>query len=139
MPKDFHESFQREEVPPPPERSTGIVFAVVSVVVGAIFYDTPAVWGACAVLATGFALVSWLKPTVLKPLNILWFRFSLLLHRIVNPVIMLVMYVIAILPFGLVMQLLRDPLQAKRDKGSTSYWAHRDADGAAASSMENQF
>ena len=139
MRQNFHESFQREDVPPPPERSTGIVFAVVSVVVGAIFYDTPAVWGVCAVLATGFALVSWLKPAILKPLNILWFRFSLLLHRIVNPVIMLVMYVVAILPFGLVMQLLRDPLQAKRGTESTSYWARRGADGTAQSSMENQF
>lgn len=139
MRSNFHEDFGREEIPPPPERSTGFVFAAVAVIVAAFTYDRPIVLTACLVIASALVLVSWLRPTLLRPLNLVWFRFSMLLHRVVNPIVMMLMYVVAIVPTGLLMQIWRDPLRSKRAGGGTSYWVEREPQNTASSSMENQF
>lgn len=136
---NFHEDFGREEVPPPSARSTGFVFAGVAALVGAFFYDDLTVLGSCLGVSALLALVSWLRPGLLEPVNVLWFRFSMLLYRVVNPVVMLLMYAVAIVPTGLLMQMLRDPLRARRARGGSSYWVDRQAEATPESSMENQF
>ena len=91
-----------------------------------------------AVVATIFAAAAVLAPTTLKPLNILWFKFGLLLHRIVTPVIMGVIFVLTVIPTALAMRLAgKDPLSLKFDRGADSYWVARD--GAEKNSMNNQF
>jgi hypothetical protein len=80
MNNDFHESYGRGEPKPPSERSTGIVFAVVGLIVAVIWRNnavTP--WVALAVAAV-FAALSMFAASLLKPLNLIWFRFGLLLH-----------------------------------------------------------
>ena len=139
MARNFHEEYRHEDVPPPSERSTGFVFACVALIIGAFFYDDLMVLALCWAVAAVLALVSWRVPKLLGPLNRIWFRFSLLLHRIVNPVVMLLMYVVAIIPFGMVMQLIRDPLRAKPGKGLESYWIEKPAEDREKTSMTNQF
>jgi hypothetical protein len=88
MPKNFHESFDGGEVRPPSERATGLVFAAVALIVAVLWRNSPTVlWGALGIAAM-LAIVSLIAPVLLKPLNMLWFRFGLLLHRVVNPVVM---------------------------------------------------
>ena len=90
--KNFHEGFRAEDVAPPPPRSTGIVFAVVALIIAILFRNTDVVfWGGLAVSA-GFALSAWLVPERLGPLNRAWFKFALLLNRIMSPVIMFVLF-----------------------------------------------
>lgn len=139
MARNFHEEYRHGEVPPPSERSTGIVFACVALVVAAFYYDNLTVLVICLSIAAAFGLVSWLRPKLLGPLNYLWFRFSLLLHKIVNPVVMLLMYAVAIIPFGMVMQLIRDPLRAKPPKDLASYWIEKPEGERDQASMNNQF
>ncbi|MDA7948066.1 MAG: hypothetical protein MPJ78_11400 [Hyphomicrobiaceae bacterium] len=138
MSKDFHEAYVEQDVPPPSERATGIVFAVVAAIIGLIFRDNSVVLGVCAVLCVGFAGVSWIAPALLKPLNLVWFRFSLLLHKIVNPIILGIMFLVAIVPFGLMMRIWRDPLRRKRTAGK-SYWIERGEESPETHSMTNQF
>ena len=135
---NFHEDFGHRDVVPPSERSTGLVFAAMVAIVAAVWYRHPAVWIPAGGLALGFLLISLLAPWVLRPLNLLWFRFSMLLYRIVNPVVMLLMYAVAIVPTGLIMQRLRDPLQATRRPAQKTYWVESLADPYGAS-MKNQF
>lgn len=138
MARDFHESYVEEKVGPPPERSTGFVFAAVSAVVGIIFRGNLTVVAVCAVLCIGFLAVSLTKPVLLRPLNLVWFRFSLLLNKIVNPIVLGLMFIVAIVPFGLVMRLFSDPMRRKREPGPT-YWIAREPRKAETHSMTNQF
>jgi len=139
----FHEPLVTGKITPPSERSTGLVFAAVGAIVAVLFRHTQAVWITALALAAFFLVASLAAPRVLRPLNWAWFRLSLLLNRIVNPVVMLAMFAVVFVPMGLVMRLWRDPLVHRRKPGLASYWVSRDPASAgpaeAGHSMRNQF
>lgn len=136
MSKGFHESFQQGEIKPPSDRSTGLVFAAVAVIVAALWRNNPtAPWVALGVAAM-LLIASLAVPIVLRPLNWIWFRVGLLLHRVMNPLIMLAMFVLVFVPGGLLMRIWHDPLRSRRAASGSSYWIDRQkSDG----SMTNQF
>lgn len=138
MRQDFHEDYRRERLEPPSERSTGLVFAGVALLVGVFHYDTAAVWLPCLVLALALAAVSVWTPKLLRWPTLVWFRFSLLLSRLVNPVVMAILYGLVIVPAGLIMRLARDPLRRRRLPGAATYWVER-TEGPQPTSMNNQF
>jgi hypothetical protein len=137
--KDFHESFKSGEVKLPSERSTGLVFTVVALIVAALWRNDPVVpWVAIAIAAL-LAALSFGAPRLLKPLNIVWFRIGLLLHRVVNPLVMLIMFVVVFVPAGLIMRIWHDPLKSRRAPAGASYWIDRKPGSETAGSMTNQF
>jgi hypothetical protein len=140
MCRNFHENYIRGEIRPPSERSTGLVFGGVAVIVAVLWRNSPTVpWLALAV-AMGLTAVSLIAPVLLKPINILWFQFGLLLHRIVNPIVMFAMFAAVFVPAGAIMRLWRDPLRLRRrTTGASTYWIERRAGGDAEGSMTNQF
>ncbi len=138
MPKEFHETYSEQEAVLPSERSTGFVFAGVSAIIGAFYWDNLTVLAICAGLSLSFGIVSLVAPFLLGPLNRVWFRFSLLVNKVVNPVILGLMYGVAIIPVGLLMQLKRDPLRSRRSEGP-SYWIDRKPNDPETHSMTNQF
>jgi hypothetical protein len=82
-------------------------------------------------------LLAYLAPMILNLPNKLWFKFGMLLGSIVAPIIMALVYVIPVLPTGLIMRLLgKDILMQKLDKNAKSYWIKR---SEQLSSMKNQF
>ncbi len=139
MTGQLHEQFERPELPLPSDRSTGFVFATVALVV-AYFWRNHAITLTIALaLAAVLILVSLAQPSLLRPLNIAWMRFAVLLSKVMNPIVMLVLFAIAIIPTGLIMQLVRDPLR-RRKVDTNSYWiATNHAERAEQSSMKNQF
>ena len=89
--------------------------------------------GAFIVLAATF-------PQILAPLNRLWTRLSIVLHKVVSPIVMLVIFVTTVIPVGLIMRALRkDPLRLRPDMEATTYWIDRKPPGPAYGSMKNQF
>ncbi|MDQ2089959.1 SxtJ family membrane protein [Marimonas arenosa] len=122
------------------DRSFGIVFAVVFAIIGLypLFYGSVR-WWALAVASVFLALAIF-SPSVLHPLNMAWFRFGMLLNKIVSPIVMGVLFLVAIVPFGLFFRLRkRDPLRKKLDPDASSYWIPVDEEIRAQSSMRNQF
>lgn len=139
MGANFHERLDRPELPLPPDRSTGLVFAAVALVVAFFWRSNPSVLTVALILAAVLVAVSILRPSILRPLNIVWMRFALLLSKIVNPVVMLVLFAVAIVPTGLLMQFFRDPLR-RRKGDAASYWLPVDqAERSGSSSMKQQF
>jgi hypothetical protein len=138
--KNFHESYGPAETKPPSERSTGLVFAAVALIVAVLWRNTPNVpWVALSVAGV-LALISIAAPKVLKPLNLIWFQIGLLLHRVVNPVVMFAMFAVVFVPAGLIMRIWHDPLRSRRTKRSAStYWIDRTTGAQGAGSMTNQF
>ena len=83
----FHEVFaERERVLIGSERAFGIVFALVFIIIGSfplLYEANPRLWA----LGTGmvFMLLAFIFPKILRPFNIVWFKFGALLHKIINP------------------------------------------------------
>lgn len=137
MSENGSEPSAHDEIPMPSERSTGLVFAGVALAAAYFLRATPWVLWSAVAASTAFAAVSLLRPRLLRTLNIAWFRLSLLLNRIVSPVVMLVLFCVTIVPFGVVMQLRRDPLRRRRNVDARTYWIERQP--AEGTSMSRQF
>ena len=80
MPKNFHGSFAGGEDKPPYERATSLVFAAVAVIVAVLWRNSPMVLRVALGIAAVLATVSLIAPVLLKPLNILWLRFGLIIN-----------------------------------------------------------
>lgn len=137
-----HESFQaQKEVKVGSERSFGIVFAIVFTLIGLhplINGDSIRLWAAGIALA--FLIVALVMPRILKPLNIIWFKFGLVLHAVVNPLIMGLLFFFTITPIALIFKLLgKDPLSLTLDADAKSYWVHRNPAGPDPQTMKRQF
>jgi hypothetical protein len=137
MSKNFLEHYERPELPLPPDRSTGLVFAAVALIVVWFWRADPMVLKVALGIAGVLALVSFLVPILLRPLNIVWMRFALLLSKVMNPIVMMLLFLVAIVPAGLIMQTRYDPLRRKRKADTKSYWIEKKRDECA--SMVNQF
>ncbi len=123
------------------DRGFGIFFAVISLAAGA----WPMVGGGRPTpywLGIGLALlaVAVLRPGLLAPLNRLWFEFGLLLHKMISPLVLGLVYLTRVVPIGLAMRLLgKDPLRCRFEPESRSYWIPRDPPGPQAGSLPRQF
>jgi len=139
MTGQLHEQFDRPELPLPPDRSTGLVFAVVAVAVAYFWRASPTVLTVALILSTVLAAVSFTVPFLLRPLNIAWMRFAVLLSKIMNPIFMMVLFAVAIVPAGLIMQLVRDPLRRRKSDNASHWIAISQTERSATSNMKNQF
>jgi hypothetical protein len=135
----IHESARDEEVVGPSDRSFGLVFTVVFLIVALLplWRGAAPRWWALGIAAAFFVLaLAW--PRALAPLNRLWLRVGLLMHRVVNPVVMGAIFYLVVTPFGLVMRRVRGELAVRRqpDKTATTYWIARTE---PSSPMDQQF
>lgn len=130
---------QHETVSADSERSFGIVFCVVFAIIGLwpLIHDGDVrLWSLA--IAVGFLSVGLLHPGLLKPLNILWFKFGMLIGRVVSPVVMGIIFFATVVPIGLLFRLRRkDLLHLKPDPELSSYWITRDTETSG--SMHDQF
>ena len=123
------------------ERSFGHVFAIAFTVIGL----WPLIRGGAShlwALLTAAALLTlaYLRPAVLRPLNVIWFRLGLLLGAVVTPVVMGLLYATTFVPTSLILRLAgRDLLGLEREPDRVSYWVARDPPGGGQSTMKRQF
>ncbi|MGE3935792.1 MAG: SxtJ family membrane protein [Rhodospirillaceae bacterium] len=138
-----HETIIRHEaVRGSSDRGFGIVMAAFFAVVGVwpvLFGGGFRPWSLA--LAAAFAAAAAVRPSVLAPLNWLWTRLGLLLHRVMNPIIMGLIFYVAVTPTALVMRglLRRDLLRLKFDRAAATYWIDRQPPGPPPDTMKNQF
>lgn len=124
------------------DRAFGRIMAAFFAIVAGfqLWYHRPLVAGILVAIALVFALLAQVRPTALHRLNLLWFKLGLLLHKVVNPIVMAVIFYGAVVPTGLLMRLFgKRPLALTRDPAAASYWIARDPPGPAPDSMKRQF
>jgi hypothetical protein len=142
MTQSTHESFSRDEtVIGGSDRSFGIVMTVAFAVMSLLnWWHDGHSWRWTGGIAVVFLAAALLYPAALKPLNRLWLKFGLLLHKVVTPIMIAFVFFGTVLPTGLVMRALgKDPLRLKRQPDANSYWIERRPPGPAPESMKDQF
>ena len=73
---------------------------------------------------------------LLNPLNKLWFKFGLLLGKVVSPIVMGIIFFLIVTPIGIFMRLLKKDLLRLKYNNSDTYWIEKDE---KKSTMKNQF
>ena len=122
-------------------RSFGLVFGAFFALVGLVplwKHHSPRAWALA--LSALFLVVAIVRPAWLDPLNQGWIKLGLLLGRIVNPIVMGLLFFIVVVPTALIFRVLgKDPLRLSFDTAVASYWIERRPPGPAPQTMANQF
>jgi hypothetical protein len=142
MTHSTHESFSRDEtVTAGSDRSFGIVMAAAFSVLAVLnAWHGGRVWPWTAGVAVLFVIAALFYPAVLNPLNRAWLKLGLLLHTVVNPIVMALVFYGTVLPTGLVARGMgKDLLRLKLQPDARSYWIVRRPPGPAPETMEDQF
>lgn len=115
-----------------------VVFGLVA---GWLAWKGRSAWAASFAAMTCLALfVTFVRPAAFRPLNRLWMGAGALLHALVNPLVMSVIFFLLMTPVGIVMRLFgRDALKLRRGADTRSYWVHRTPPGPAPRSLDKPF
>ena len=142
MGANFHESLAREhEVKSGSDRAFGLVLAAACcIIAGWGYWSGGTSWSYWSVAGIAFLTAALLWPAGLASLNRLWFRLGRLLHRVVNPLVMGLLFFMVITPIGLLMRLFgKRSIPLDFDRDSTSYWIARSASELRPGPMTKQY
>jgi ABC-type Fe3+ transport system permease subunit len=119
----------------PSDRKFGWTFTAVFVLLGAFAYS-PLLVGIGAILA----LITLTRAHWLAPAKRAWMKFGELLHHVISPVVMGLIYFAVFTPSAIVMRLAgRDALDRSYDAAAPTYWKRRDPPGPADDSFTNLY
>lgn len=143
----MHEDFSRsEEIKSGSNRGFGLtvggILSAIAVVNLLLSYEEGLNWFMLALLAAGLTLVvvGLVAPARLALLNRAWVGLGLILFRIVNPLVLGIVFFLVVLPIGRFMRLLgNDPLRLRFDREAPTYWIEKEPLGPAGETMRNQF
>jgi hypothetical protein len=140
-----HEDFRRsEQVKGSSDRGFGLTVGGILLLIAAVRVWLHEGYGAIelALGAVGLCLVvlALVRAQSLAGLNRGWTKLGLLMFKVVNPVVLGLIYLTTIVPIGLIMRACgHDPLRLKRDPQASTYWVQREPPGPAPETMINQF
>tara|TARA_B110000263_G_C15102049_1_gene415793 strand:- start:60 stop:449 length:390 start_codon:yes stop_codon:yes gene_type:complete len=118
-------------------RSFGIVFFIFFLIVSLyplLNENELRLWA--LIISVIFLVLGLIDSIILTPLNKSWFKFGILLGKIVSPIVMGVVFFLVVTPISLIMKLFgKDILNIKKNKKQT-YWIEKTG---PKSKMKNQF
>ena len=118
-------------------RSFGVVFFVVFLLIAlypVINNEEIRVWS--LIVSLIFLVLGLLNSKILNPLNQIWFKFGVLLGRIISPLIMAIIFFFVVTPIGLIMRTLGKDILNLRYNTKKTYWIEKTG---PKSKMKNQF
>lgn len=136
-----HESLQSHRQPKRgSNRAFGLVmggfFLLVSLA-PVLRHGPPRLWAlglALILLVLAIFAADWLAP-----LNRIWFRIGMLLHGVVSPLILGLLYFVVLVPYAQVLRWRGHDSLRLRPSEAPSYWVTRTPAGPRAGTMSNQF
>ena len=118
-------------------RSFGIVFFVVFLLIALypfIYNGELRIWS--LIISLIFLFLGVFNSKFLTPLNKLWFKFGLLLGKVISPIIMGFIFFLVVTPIGLLMRALGKDVINLKYNDNKSYWIEK---SGPKSKMKNQF
>ena len=118
-------------------KSFGVVFFIIFLIVSIyplINNGELRIWSLSTAII--FLILGLLNSKVLTPLNKLWFKFGLLLGKVVSPLIMGIIFFLVVTPTALIMRIIGKDLLNLKFNNKKSYWIEK---SGPKSKMKNQF
>ena len=118
-------------------KSFGIVFFIVFFLISLYpltNQENIRVWS--LIISLIFLLLGLSNSKILNPFNKLWFKFGMILGRIISPIIMSIIFFLVVTPIALIMKLLKKDLLNLKFNKTNTYWIEK---SGPKSKMKNQF
>ena len=118
-------------------RSFGIVFFIVFLLIALYpLTNNEEIRTWSAIISLIFLVLGLLNSKILAPFNKIWFKFGIILGKIISPLVMGIIFFLVVTPIGIIMRSLgKDLLNLKYNKDNT-YWTEK---SGPKSKMKNQF
>ena len=126
----------------PSNRNFGLVFFVVFGFMSALLFYKDSRQLALIFLSLSFLsfFLAFFFSRLLTPFNFWWSRFGYILSRIMNTIILGLIFFVVITPIGLLMRLFSPPSPMKTfSTDKKTYWVFRKPPGPAPESIKEQF
>ena len=88
------------------------------------------------VISIIFLILGILNSKILSPLNKIWFKFGLLLGKVISPIVMGIIFFIVVTPTGLILRLFQKDVLNLKFNNNKTYWIEK---SGPKSKMKNQF
>jgi len=121
-------------------KSFGIVFFIFFLLIGLyplINNEDFRIWA--IIISIIFLILGLIDSSILTPLNLLWFKFGMLLGRIVSPIIMSLIFFAVVTPIAILAKIVKkDFLNLDKEKNlkRKTYWNKKEKYN---NSMKDQF
>ncbi len=118
-------------------RNFGLTFFAVFLIVSIwplIYNEQIRIWS--LIVGFVFLILGLLNSKILTPLNILWFKFGIILGKFISPIIMGIIFFFIVTPISLVMKIFGKDLLNLKYNNQKSYWIDKKG---PKSKMKNQF
>ena len=118
-------------------RSFGIVFFVFFLIISLfpLLNDNDIRYWSL-ILSIIFLILGLLNSNFLTPLNNFWFKFGILLGKVISPFIMGIIFFIIVTPIGIIMKIFKKDLLNLKFNNKKTYWIEKNG---PKSKMKNQF
>tara|TARA_B100001063_G_scaffold205730_1_gene200775 strand:+ start:219 stop:602 length:384 start_codon:yes stop_codon:yes gene_type:complete len=121
----------------PSNRNFGIVFFLVFLIIAVYpltYSGEIIIWS--LIVSLVFFILGLINSKILNPLNKIWFKFGIILGKLISPIIMGVIFFFVVTPTGLIMRLFGKDLLNLKSSSIKSYWIEKNG---PKSKMKNQF
>jgi large-conductance mechanosensitive channel len=141
----LHENYRDEEpIAAGSDRAFGCTVGSILIVIGAVkgFAAGALPPIACLIFAVGAVLLvlGIFAPLRLSVLNKIWLKLGTVIARVVNPIVLALLFFLVVTPMALLMRIAgKRPLRLAPDHAASSYWVYRNTPHGEASSMKRQF
>tara|TARA_B100000035_G_C20802691_1_gene466235 strand:- start:176 stop:562 length:387 start_codon:yes stop_codon:yes gene_type:complete len=118
-------------------KSFGIVFFLVFFLIGIyplLYSNDVRFWS--LLISLIFLILGLMNSKILTPLNRLWFKFGIILGKIISPIVMGVIFFLVVTPIGLIMRILKKDILNLKFNELDTYWIEKKG---PKSMMKNQF
>ena len=118
-------------------KSFGIVFSIFFLLISVyLLLNNNPIYYWSLFVSFIFLVLGLMNSKILSPLNLLWFKFGILLGKIVSPVIMGIIFFLVVTPISILLKIFgKDVLNLKFNNNKT-YWIEKNG---PKSNMKKQF
>ena len=118
-------------------KSFGIVFSIFFLLISHdLLLNNNPIYYWSLLVSFIFLVLGLMNSKILSPLNLLWFKFGILLGKIVSPVVMGIIFFLVVTPISIILKIFgKDVLNLKINNNKT-YWIVKDG---PKSNMKKQF
>tara|TARA_A100001388_G_C28729140_1_gene480561 strand:- start:632 stop:1015 length:384 start_codon:yes stop_codon:yes gene_type:complete len=118
-------------------RNFGLTFFIVFLIVSIwplLYSEQIRIWS--LIVGFIFLILGLVNSKILTPLNKIWFKFGIILGKLVSPVVMGIVFFFVVTPISIIMKIFGKDLLNLKYNNQKSYWLEK---SGPKSKMKNQF